>query len=154
MSVIHVKLWEISIKGRQNTILKQFCSHSLAERQERQGDMMWWLTSCRAVGDGKHLPSELLLLYFLDKLSGLRYEALDASVLPVRHTNFLSVGKEDEAVGDAERCAPSPVWRALSQNKNKMNMWGGDLFLLIVHQGLSCMYDPTIAGTATRLSRN
>lgn len=67
------------------------------------------LTSCRAVGDGKHIPSKFLFLDFLDKLFSLGYEALDTSVLPVSHTNFPSVRKEHQAVGDRERYAPPPV---------------------------------------------
>lgn len=67
------------------------------------------LTSSRAISDGKHFPSELLFLYFLDKLSSLAYETLDTSILPVSHTDFLSVRKEHQAVGDLEGYAPPPV---------------------------------------------
>lgn len=67
------------------------------------------LTSSRAVGDGKHLPSKFLFLYLLDELSSFSYEALNTSVLPVSHTDFLSVRKEHQAVGDLERDVPPPV---------------------------------------------
>lgn len=67
------------------------------------------LTASRAIRDGEHLPPKLLFLDFLDKLSSLGYEALDASVLPVSHTDFLSVGEEHQAVGDPEWYAPPPV---------------------------------------------
>ena len=67
------------------------------------------LTSSRAVGDGKHFPFKLLFLYFFYKLSSFGYEALDTSILPVSHTNFLFVGKEHQAVGDPEWYASPPV---------------------------------------------
>lgn len=73
------------------------------------------LTSSSAVGDGKHLPSKLLLLYFFDELSSLSDETLNTSVLPVSHTHLPSVREEHQAVGDLERDPPPPVWRACSK---------------------------------------
>lgn len=73
------------------------------------------LTSSRAVGDGKHLPSKFLSLYFLNELASFSYEALNTSILSVSHTDFPSVRKERQAVWDLERYASPPVRRTFSQ---------------------------------------
>lgn len=67
------------------------------------------LTSSRAVGDCKHLPSKFLFLYFFNKFASFSYEALNTSILPVSHTDFASVRKEHQAVWDLEWYVSSPV---------------------------------------------
>lgn len=42
----------------------------------------------RCVGDGKHFPSKLLLLDLLDEFPGFSDKALDATILPVSHTQL------------------------------------------------------------------
>lgn len=80
------------------------------------------LTTSRAVRDSIHLPSKLLLTYFLDKFSSVGNKALDVAILPVSHTQLLSVREEDEAVWDSEWLPVPSVWWALSQRIKEKSM--------------------------------
>lgn len=133
--------------GYQLCSVNESKARKKVEKRERQGDDIRWrslaslvneLTSSRTVGDSKDLPSKLLYLYFLNKLSSFSYEALDSSVLPVSHTHFLSVRKEDQAVGDPEWYMPPPVWWAFS-HKNKTR-W---LNMIRLDKLVSVMCKPT-----------